>query len=73
MISGVTRDGTGAPIPSCVVKLFRTSDDTLVATTSSDGLGAYSFALLDNVGTYYVTAYKAGTPAVAGISVDLAV
>ncbi len=72
-ISGVTRDGTGAALASCLVKLFRSSDDTLLATTTSDANGAYLFKMTDSLGVYYVTAYKAGSPVVAGITVDLLV
>lgn len=69
-ISGVTKDSSGVPIGSCQVKLFRTSDDLLMRTTTSDPTtGTYSF---DAVGSanMYVVAYKAGSPDVAGTTVN---
>ena len=72
-IDGVTRDSAGAILGSCVVKLFRTSDDTLAGTTTSDATtGAYLFyAALGR--TYYVVAYKAGSPDLAGTTVNTTV
>jgi len=69
IISGVTKDSTGAVLPACTVDLFRTADDVFVATTTSDGSGNYSFSLAGG-GTYYLVAYKAGAPDVAGTTVN---
>lgn len=69
-ISGVTRDSTGAVLGGCVVQLFRTSDDAIIAEQVSDGsTGAYSFPILVG-GPFYVVAYKAGTPDLAGTTVN---
>lgn len=70
LISGVTRDSAGSPFGGCVVDLFLTAEDTLVASTVSDGSGAYSFSLSGNSQTYFVRAYKAGSPDVAGTSLN---
>ena len=68
-IVGVTKDTTGAALGSCVVQLFRTPSDTLAAETTSDATGSYSF---DNPGSgpFYIVAYKAGSPDVAGTTVN---
>lgn len=69
-ISGVTKDSSGVPIGSCAVKLFRTSDDLLMQTTVSDPTtGAYSFGAVGSA-NMYVVAYKAGSPDVAGTTVN---
>jgi len=69
-ISGVTRDSAGAALAGCTVHLFSTATDTELAETVSDGSGAYSFSLGGNAGFYYCTAYKPGSPDVAGITLN---
>lgn len=70
-ISGVTKDSTGSPLSGCTVKLFRTVDDQLVGTQISDANGNYSFFNVVGGGLqYYVEAYKAGSPDVAGTTVN---
>jgi hypothetical protein len=69
-ITGVTRDSTGAVLGSCTVHLFRTSDDVKVDTTTSDASGNYSFVRIADATTYYCVAYKAGSPDVAGTTVN---
>jgi hypothetical protein len=69
-LSGVTRDSAGVALANCVVDLFLNSEDTLVATTTSDGSGNYRFTLSGNSATYFVRAYKVGSPDVAGTSVN---
>ena len=69
-ISGVTRDSTGVALGSCEVRLFKAdASEALVATTTSDGSGNYSFSLGINSGYYWIEAYKSGSPDVAGTSV----
>lgn len=71
IISGVTRDSTGAILGSCSVALYRTSDDVLMERVTSDNsTGAYSFSAVGLSETYYVTAYKAGAPDLAGTTVN---
>lgn len=69
-IAGSTVDANGAPLGSCVVQLFRTGDNSLVSQLTSDVLGAFTFTLSDNAGTFYVVAYKPGVTDVAGTSVN---
>ena len=69
-IRGVTRDSGGAALASCTVKLFRTSDDFLIATTTSDGSGNYDFPVQNDNATYYVVAYKSGAPDVSGTTTN---
>jgi hypothetical protein len=68
-ISGVTRDSTGAALASCTVELFDTRSDTVVQRAVSDGSGAYSFGVSGG-GSYYVVAYRAGAPDLAGTTVN---
>lgn len=66
-IVGVSRDATGAALGACVVKVFRTTDDVLVDTTTSDGSGNWT-AYPNQPGPYYFVEYKAGSPDVFGTS-----
>lgn len=69
-LSGVTKDSAGAVLGSCVVELFNTQADRSIAKTTSDPTtGAYSFQILVG-GPFYVVAYKAGLPDVAGTTVN---
>lgn len=68
-VNGVTRDGTGAALASCVVRLFRTHDNILVDQSLSDGSGLYTLRCSGS-GTFYVVAYKAGAPDLAGTTIN---
>lgn len=69
-ITGVTRDSAGVALADCAVDLFLTAEDTLVASTISDGSGNYAFTLPGNSQNFFIRAYKAGSPDVAGTSVN---
>lgn len=69
-IGGVTKDSTGTPLGSCVVKLYLTATDQELAQTTSDGSGNYAFSVTDNATSYYAVAYKAGSPDVAGTTLN---
>lgn len=69
-IAGLTKNAAGAALGSCAVKLFRSSDDALISSTTSDGSGNYSLTVANNTTQYYVMAYKAGSPDVAGVTVN---
>lgn len=71
-ISGVTKDSNGTPLAACAVDLFRTLDDALVQRTTSDALGNYLF-LHPGSGPFYLVAYKAGAPDVAGTTLNTVV
>lgn len=69
IITGVTKDSTGAALGSVTVDLFDTAGDVLRSTTTSDANGNYLVdAQIDN--TYYLVAYKAGAPDVSGTTVN---
>ena len=68
-IVGVTRDSAGAPLGNCSVDLLRTVDDVRVAIAQSDTAGNFRFDVL-SPGPYYLVAYLAGAPDVAGTSVN---
>jgi hypothetical protein len=53
-----------------VVDLFRTGGDIFVNTTTSDGSGNFTIVTPNNSGTFYLVAYKAGSPDVAGTTVN---
>jgi len=69
-ISGVTRDSAGSVLANCAVDLFLTAEDTLVASTTSDGSGNFSFTVSGNSQNYFLRAYKPGSPDVAGTSLN---
>ena len=71
-ISGITKDSTSTPLANCTVKLYRTSDDVEISSAISDGSGNYAFPIqaLATGGPYYIVAYKAGSPDVAGTTVN---
>lgn len=71
VVSGITKNSSGAVLASCVVTLFESGKDEKLQTTTSDGLGQYIFNVTETVGrTFYVVAYKAGSPDVAGTTVN---
>jgi hypothetical protein len=71
IISGVTRNSTGTPLETCVVNVFDTVSNTLLATTISDAGGNYSLGVNGLPGlTFYAVAYKAGGTDVEGTTVN---
>lgn len=69
-IRGTTRDSSGVAMSSCIVQCFRTSDDLFVSECTSDGAG-YFEALTPYSGVaHYLVCYKAGSPDIAGTSVN---
>lgn len=68
-VTGVTKDSTGTPIGACAVHLFRMVDDVEVDQSVSDGSGNYSLICAGS-GTFYVVAYLAGAPDLAGTTVN---
>lgn len=69
-IYGVTKDSTGAVLGSCAVDLYRTADDVVMDRATSDASGNYEFRSASLTTTYYIVAYKAGSPDVAGTTVN---
>lgn len=69
-ITGTTKDSTGAALGACVVELFYTATDLPICKVLSDATtGAFTFLIGPN-STYYIVAYKAGSPDVAGTTVN---
>lgn len=68
-ISGITKDSTGAVLENCVVKLFDSDTNAMMQTMTSDANGVYSFQVAPGK-VFYVVAYKAGVPDVAGTTVN---
>ena len=70
-ISGVTRDSAGAALGNCDVHLFKTSDDSEVQQTVSNGSGVFAFNPVNNGnGPWYIVAYLPGSPDRAGTTVN---
>jgi len=68
-IRGVTKDSAGAPLGGATVQLFRAADDSFRSETIADGAGNY--VLYPDVGgPFYIVAYLAGAPDVAGTTVN---
>lgn len=72
-VSGATLDGPGAPLADCRVIAHETGrldlgeGASIVGETLSDGSGNYSIEVWGNV-ALQLTAYKPGSPDVAGIT-----
>lgn len=70
VISGVTRDSTGAALGLCAVHLFRTADDSEADQITSDANGAFEFRAPAPAQNYYMVAYLPGSPDVAGTTLN---
>lgn len=68
-LSGVTRDSSGAAIGGCRVELFVTAMDVAIADTISDAGGNFAFDM-PGTGPFYLVAYKAGGPDLAGTTIN---
>jgi hypothetical protein len=56
-LTGITRNAGNAPIPNCTVLVFRSADNTLFATVTSNGQGRYSVQVDPGV-SYFLVAYS---------------
>jgi len=72
MLSGTSRDSAGVALGNCQVLIFRTADKSFVAETTSDANGAWSVEMMKG-GPFFLVEYLAGTPDVAGTSVNTVV
>ena len=70
LLSGITRDSSGVALGGCEVELMLTATDVKVDKVASDTSGNYSFKSGQYGKTYYIVAYKAGSPDVAGTTVN---
>jgi hypothetical protein len=68
-ISGVTRDKNGTALGTCAVELYITGRDVSIAETVSDASGNFVFNM-PGTGPFYLVAYRAGSPDVAGTTVN---
>ena len=68
-ISGVTRNSSGTALGACRVELYPTGRDTAIAETTSDASGNFFFDM-PGTGSFYMVAYKAGSPDVMGTTVN---
>jgi hypothetical protein len=69
LLTGVTKDGTGAALAACLVYCFATATKAYFATATSDGSGNYRISAPLGVACFLV-AYKAGSPDVTGATVN---
>jgi len=67
LVSGVTKDSTGAALGGCTVKLFNSATNIMEQTVISDASGNFSFNV-NKTQTWYLVSFKAGAPEVAGVS-----
>jgi hypothetical protein len=67
LITGITRNSSGAAIGGCIVELFKhDAVNTFVDRAMSDGSGSYKFILGDNATNYWLRAYLPGSPDLFG-------
>lgn len=70
-IRGVTKDSAGAVLGGCVVNWFDTATNVKLGTITSDANGVFEFRTAGQPPTtYYLVAYKSGSPDVAGTTVN---
>ena len=63
---GVTRDSFGSALGGCTVLLFRTSDNVLQDSTTSDTNGAFLLNTAYYPDAHFLVVRKTGTPNVSG-------
>lgn len=64
-IRGVTKGSTGGILETCVVDVFKTSDDVIQGTNTSNVNGEY-LVEVPTQNDHYAVAYKVGSPDLAG-------
>ena len=70
-IRGVTKDSVGTPVANAIVQGFVTSTDAYVGEVTSGEDGTYTLGTETVAGVaHYLVAYKAGSPDVAGTTVN---
>lgn len=67
---GVTRDQYGSPLGGVSLKLFRTSDNLLIDSTTSGPTGNYLLNTAFYPDPHYIVAHKSGSPDVDGVTVN---
>lgn len=69
-IAGVVYDATNTPVAGASVESFITATDIKDGATVSGDDGTYQVPCYNRTAAHYVSAYKAGSPDVAGNSVN---
>lgn len=69
-IVGTTRDASGNPLATCIVKGYLTSNDQFLRQLTSDANGYFEFCSEFTGVNHYLVAYKAGAPDVEGTTVN---
>lgn len=69
-LRGTTRDQYGNPLGSCIVQGYLTVNDLFVFQVTSDAAGYYELPTPYSGQQHYIVAYLAGSPDVAGTSVN---
>lgn len=69
-LSGITRSSTGAVLPFCTVRLYRSDNDQFIDLVVSAADGSFTFTTIGPGQFYYEVAYLAGSPDVTGATVD---
>jgi hypothetical protein len=70
---GITKDSGGNPLGACTVEVFETVSGLLRGSTVSDANGNYSLDVTVSAGTgltFFCNGYLAGSPDVAGTTVN---
>lgn len=68
-ITGITKDSLGNVLGNCEVMLFRSDNEMIQSVGDSDSNGSYTFYVGASL-SYYIVAYKSGSPDVAGTTVN---
>jgi hypothetical protein len=69
VITGITRDANGNPLPNCNIDAFTTVDDVKQGSIQSDSSGYFSIPTYAS-GAHYLVAYKASSPSNLAGSTD---
>jgi hypothetical protein len=69
-LTGTTKNAVGIRLAGCTVRIFRTSDNTIVATTTSDSSGNFSAQVPGDSIPVYAVATLAGIPNVEGTTIN---
>ncbi len=69
-VTGQTLDASSVALEGCKVEAFKTGSDEYLGDTTSGGGGNYAFNFNTNSFPLYLVAYKAGSPDVAGTTVN---
>jgi hypothetical protein len=70
VITDTVCDANGTPVPGATIHLFDTATDVEVDEVTSNGSGVFTFTNPTLGPNYYVVGYLAGSPDIAGTSVN---